>query len=41
MEASPSHLRQLYFMLEQYGIEADNRLPDSELPPEYVLTTLW
>ena len=35
------HLRQLYFMLEKYGIEPENRLPDSELPPEYVLTILW
>ncbi len=35
------HLRQLYFMLEKYGIAPEDRLPDSELPPEYVLTILW
>ena len=35
------HLRQLYSVLESFGIEPVDRLPDSELPPEYVLTILW
>jgi len=34
-------LRQLYFVLESFGIEPQERLPDSALPPEYVLTILW
>ena len=35
------HLRQLYFVLESFGITPENRLEDSELPPEYVLSILW
>ena len=35
------HLRQLYFVLENFGIMPKNRLQDSELPPQYVLTILW
>ena len=35
------HLRQLYFVLENFGITPENRLEDSELPSEYVLTILW
>ena len=35
------HLRQLYAVLEGFGIEPADRLEDSELPPEYVLTILW
>ncbi len=35
------HLRQLYSILENFGITPENRLEDREFPPEYVLTTLW
>lgn len=35
------HLRQLYSILENFGIAPKNRLQDSELPPQYVLTILW
>jgi hypothetical protein len=35
------HLRQLYFILEHFGITPENRVDDSEWPPEYVLTILW
>ncbi len=35
------HLRQLYFVLEGFGITPEDRIPDSEFPPEYVLTILW
>ena len=35
------HLRQLYYLLESFGIELENRIQDSELPPEYILTLLW
>ncbi len=35
------HLRQLYSILESFGITPENRVPDSEWPPEYVLTILW
>jgi hypothetical protein len=38
---SVQHMRQLYFVLEEFGVTVDDRLPDSELPPEYVLTILW
>lgn len=35
------HLRQLYLVLEDFGITPEDRLEDSELPPEYVLSILW
>ena len=35
------HLRQLYSVLENFGITPKGRIQDSELPPEYVLTILW
>ncbi len=35
------HLRQLYFLLESFGITPENRLADSEMPSEYVLNILW
>jgi hypothetical protein len=35
------HLRQLYFVLESFGVAPEDRLEDSEFPPEYVLTILW
>ena len=35
------HLRQLYFILEQFGVTPEHRIPDSEWPSEYILTTLW
>ncbi len=35
------HMRQLYFVLENFGIMPENRLQDWELPSEYVLTVLW
>ena len=35
------HLRQLYFVLDGFGIESEERMQDSEFPPEYVLTILW
>ncbi len=38
---SVQHMRQLYFVLEEFGAAVNDRLPDSELPPEYVLTILW
>lgn len=38
---SVQHMRQLYFVLEEFGVTVEDRLPDSELPPEYVLTILW
>ena len=35
------HLRQLYFVLESFGIPPEDRIQDSALPPEYILTILW
>ena len=35
------HLRQLYHLLESFGITLDDRLQDSDLPQEYILTLLW
>ena len=35
------HLRQLYSILENFGITPENRVQDSEWPSEYVLTILW
>lgn len=35
------HLRQLYFVLENFGVTPREKLDDSEFPPEYVLTILW
>ena len=35
------HLRQLYFVLESFGITPNERMQDSDFPPEYVLTILW
>ncbi|MBI2171675.1 MAG: DinB family protein [Chloroflexi bacterium] len=35
------HLRQLYFVLRQFGVEPKDPIQDSEFPPEYVLTILW
>ena len=35
------HLRQFYFALESFGITPQDRLPDEDLPAEYVLTILW
>ena len=35
------HLRQLYFVMENFGIPPEDRMQDSELPPEYILTILW
>ena len=37
---SIQHLRQLYWVIENFGITANNRMPDSEFPPEYVLTII-
>ena len=34
------HLRQLYLVLDKLGITPINKVSDSELPPEYVLTLL-
>ena len=38
---SVQHMRQLYFVLEEFGVTVEDRLADSELPAEYVLTILW
>ncbi len=38
---STQHLRQLYYVLEDFGIAPQGRMQDSEFPPEYVLTLLW
>ena len=38
---STQHLRQLYFVLEGFGIPPEDRMQDSEFPPEYVMTILW
>lgn len=35
------HLRQLYFILENFGVKPQPRIPDSEWPSEYVLSILW
>jgi hypothetical protein len=35
------HLRQLYYLLESFGIGLDDRIQDSDLPQEYILTLLW
>ncbi|MBI4339435.1 MAG: DinB family protein [Chloroflexi bacterium] len=35
------HLRQLYFVLREFGVEPDQPIQDGEFPPEYVLTILW
>ena len=35
------HLRQLYSILENFGITPKNRVQDCEWPSEYVLTILW
>lgn len=35
------HLRQLYFILENFRIEPEPRIPDSEWPSEYALSILW
>lgn len=35
------HLRQLYFVLEHFGISLEKRLDDAKFPPEYVMTILW
>jgi len=35
------HLRQIYFLLGQWGINANNPMQDDDFPPEYVLTILW
>lgn len=35
------HLRQLYFVLRNFGIEPKKPMHDDEFPPEYVLTILW
>ena len=35
------HLRQLYYLLESFGITPEDRLQDSDLPQEYILTLLW
>jgi hypothetical protein len=35
------HTRQFYNILEGFGITPEKRVQDSELPPEYVLSTLW
>ena len=35
------HLRQIYFVLRQFGIEPLNPMRDDDFPPEYVLTILW
>lgn len=35
------HLRQLYSILENFGITPKNRVQDREWPSEYILTLLW
>ena len=35
------HLRQMYTVLEGFGITPEERIQDSELPPKYVLTILF
>jgi hypothetical protein len=35
------HLRQLYSLFEHFGIQPEQRIPDSEWPSNYVLTILW
>ena len=35
------HLRQLYFILEHFGIKPVPRVPDSKWPSDYVLNILW
>lgn len=35
------HLRQLYSILEGFGITPKDRVKDEEWPPEYVLSILW
>ena len=35
------HLRQIYFVLEHFGITPQERMEDAEFPPEYVMTILW
>jgi hypothetical protein len=35
------HLRQIYWILDHFGIEAKSRIPDSEWPADYVLSILW
>lgn len=35
------HLRQLYNILEGFGITPEKKAADSEWPPEYVLSILW
>lgn len=35
------HLRQIYFVLRQFGVEPDRPMQDDDFPPEYVLTILW
>ncbi len=35
------HLRQLYSILDTFGIKPENRVHDSEWPEEYVLRILW
>jgi hypothetical protein len=35
------HLRQLYCILDRFGIADKSRIPDSEWPAEYILSILW
>ncbi len=35
------HMRQLYWVLENFGITPEHRIPDEELPSEMVLSTLF
>lgn len=32
------HLRQLYWVMDEFGVVPEDRIPDSELPQEYILT---
>ena len=38
---STQHLRQLYYVLQDFGITLEDQMQDSEFPSEYVLTLLW
>ena len=32
------HLRQLYWVIDEFGVVPEDRIPDSEFPQEYILT---
>ena len=32
------HLRQLYWVMDEFGVGPEDRIPDSEFPQEYILT---